>query len=120
MDKSKRQLILVTGASGNIGSYCVKQLLERGYDVRGTIRSTKDLPKYKYLTNLPKQVGQGKLTLVEGDLMKEEGWTDAANDILHVAFIFINFQRMRVTSLNHLSRVLNSFSTRLLPKESRK
>lgn len=35
-------LILVTGASGFLASHIVKQLLEKGYRVRGTIRSLKD------------------------------------------------------------------------------
>ena len=32
-------LILVTGASGFVGKWCVVKLLQRGYRVRGTIRS---------------------------------------------------------------------------------
>ena len=31
-------LILVTGASGYVGKWCVVKLLEKGYRVRGTIR----------------------------------------------------------------------------------
>lgn len=32
--------ILVTGASGFLGVYVVKSLIERGYIVRGTVRTT--------------------------------------------------------------------------------
>ena len=32
-------LILVTGATGYVGKWCVVKLLEKGYRVRGTIRS---------------------------------------------------------------------------------
>ena len=31
--------VLVTGATGFIGLHCIKQLLENGYKVKGTIRS---------------------------------------------------------------------------------
>jgi len=34
-------LVLVTGASGYIAGHIIKLLLERGYRVRGTIRSVK-------------------------------------------------------------------------------
>ena len=33
------ETVLVTGASGFIGLYCVDQLLSQGYEVRGTVRS---------------------------------------------------------------------------------
>ena len=35
-------LILVTGASGFVGKWCVVKLLEKGYRVRGTVRSMKN------------------------------------------------------------------------------
>ena len=31
--------VLVTGATGFIGLHCIKQLLDRGYSVNGTLRS---------------------------------------------------------------------------------
>jgi uncharacterized protein YbjT (DUF2867 family) len=35
------ELVLVTGGSGFIGSYCILQLLQAGYRVRTTVRSLK-------------------------------------------------------------------------------
>ena len=35
------QLVLVTGGSGYIGSYCIVKLLQAGYRVRTTVRSLK-------------------------------------------------------------------------------
>lgn len=32
-------LVLVTGASGYVAGHCIIQLLDRGYRVRGTLRS---------------------------------------------------------------------------------
>lgn len=45
--------VLVTGASGYIAGYVIKDLLEKGYKVRGTVRSVANLKKYEHLTKLP-------------------------------------------------------------------
>ena len=43
---------VVSGASGYIGTELVKQLLEKGYIVRGTVRSTLNTEKTQHLTTL--------------------------------------------------------------------
>lgn len=42
-------IVLVTGASGYLGSHVVKSLLARGYNVRGTVRSTSNKAKIGHL-----------------------------------------------------------------------
>jgi nucleoside-diphosphate-sugar epimerase len=64
----------VTGATGYISSYVVKLLLERGYTVRGTTRSTAP-EKVAHLTTLPGAAE--RLKLFEADLLNE-GAYDAA------------------------------------------
>ncbi|KAL6788049.1 hypothetical protein J3E68DRAFT_439954 [Trichoderma sp. SZMC 28012] len=56
-------LILVTGASGYIGAHVTKQLLHRGYKVRGTVR---DISKAEWLStdSFPKEATNGSLELV--------------------------------------------------------
>lgn len=56
-------LILVTGASGYIGAHVTKQLLHRGYKVRGTVRDT---GKAEWLStdSFPKEATNGSLELV--------------------------------------------------------
>ena len=79
--------VLVTGATGFIGLHCVKQLLERGYFVRGTIRSKLREPEVtqaleKYNLNIK------HLELVETDLLRDDGWLEAMQGcdyVLHVA-----------------------------------
>lgn len=80
-------LILVTGASGFIATHIVKQLLEKGYRVRGTVRSLKDEKKCAPLRKLAEN-RKFELELVEADLTKEETWKDAVKDctyVLHTA-----------------------------------
>ena len=53
----------------------VKQLLEKGYAVRGTVRSTGSTPKIEHLTNLGSAL-PGKLTLHEADLLSDGSFDD--------------------------------------------
>ena len=88
----ENDLILVTGASGYIASHIVKKLLEKGFRVRGTVRSLKDEKKVAPLRKLvpnPKH----ELELVEADLLKEETWINAVKGctyVLHTASPFPN------------------------------
>lgn len=80
---AKAKTVCVTGASGFIASRVVEELLARGYHVHGTVRSTKDLSKYSYLTDLP---GAGKrLKLFAADLLSD-GSFDAAIKGCQVVF----------------------------------
>jgi dihydroflavonol-4-reductase len=45
----KKPTVLVTGASGYIASHVIKELLERGYKVVGTVRSINNKEKYAFL-----------------------------------------------------------------------
>ena len=67
--------VCVTGGSGFIASHIVGELLERGYSVRGTVRSLRQPGKYSFLTQLPGAAD--RLQLVEADLLTP-GSYDAA------------------------------------------
>lgn len=82
------QTVLVTGATGFVASEVIKQLLEKGYSVKGTVRSlSKALHLQKLADALP-----GTLELLEADLLKE-GDFDAAvagcSYVFHVASPFL-------------------------------
>ena len=70
----------------------MKQLQEKGYRVRGTVRSLKDTKKVepiKKLLNNPKH----ELELVEADLLDEKSWLEAVKDctyVIHTASPFPN------------------------------
>ena len=76
-------LILVTGANGYIASHLVKQLLEAGYRVRGTVRKVSDEKKVAHLKNLVPNA-KYPLELVEADLLKEDGWLAAVQGCTYV------------------------------------
>jgi nucleoside-diphosphate-sugar epimerase len=76
-------LCLVTGVSGFLASWISNELLERGFRVRGTVRSLADASRTRILkATLP------GVELVAADLRSPEGWTEALRDcrwIFHVA-----------------------------------
>ena len=83
--------VLVTGASGFIGLHCINQLLEQGYEVRGTVRS---LSRREEIEAALKEAGRdtASFSLFEADLTRREGWDEAVKGcdyVLHVASPFI-------------------------------
>ncbi|CAM6100125.1 unnamed protein product [Calypogeia fissa] len=78
--------VAVTGATGFIASYLVKDLLERGYNVRGTVRNPDDVSKVGFLFDLPG--AKERLTLYKADLVDEGSFdsiVDGADGIFHTA-----------------------------------
>ena len=71
-------LVVVTGANGHIGNNLCRQLLEKGYTVRGTVRSMDKAPKLD-------------MEFVEADVLEEEGWDkvlEGASGLFHLATIY--------------------------------
>jgi dihydroflavonol-4-reductase len=67
--------VAVTGATGFVAAHLVKQLLEKGYTVHGTVRSLKDKRKYEYLYQLPN--AETNLKLFEADLLKDGSFDES-------------------------------------------
>lgn len=87
---SAAHIAVVTGATGFVATELVKQLLEKGYDVRATVRSTADESKTAFLTKLGAAF-PGKLQLYEADLMVPgsfDGAISGATFVFHVASPF--------------------------------
>ena len=61
-------IVLVTGASGYIGSHIVANLLSKGVNVRATVRDSSDPERVDHLKSLPVSEG-GRLEIVEMDLL---------------------------------------------------
>jgi nucleoside-diphosphate-sugar epimerase len=82
---------LVTGGTGFLGGWCVAQALERGHDVRTTVRDLKREESVRQaVANAGVDPGD-RLTVLAADLTSDEGWAEAVAGcqyVLHVASPF--------------------------------
>ena len=82
-------LVVVTGASGYLAGHCILQLLDRGYRVRGTLRSAKRADEVRQWLARARGTDPGEaLAFVEAELTEPAGWKPAmenAKYVLHVA-----------------------------------
>lgn len=74
--------VLVTGAAGFVAAHIVRELLGRGYRVRGTVRSLQKQQQLLPLRALPG--ADERLELVEAELLEAEGLERAAVSCTHV------------------------------------
>ena len=78
--------VLVTGASGYIASHCIKVLLEKGFNVKGSVRDLKKVDIYKnYFDDL---LNKENLEFCELNLLSDRGWNAAVKDcdyLMHIA-----------------------------------
>ncbi|WP_454300220.1 NAD-dependent epimerase/dehydratase family protein [Salana multivorans] len=83
--------VLVTGVSGYLGSYVARELLERGYRVRGSVRTPSRGEEIR--TALAESgTDVTHLELCRLDLLEDAGWPDAVADcryVLHIASPFV-------------------------------
>jgi dihydroflavonol-4-reductase len=82
--------VLVTGGSGYLGGWCVIELLRRGYAVRTTVRDLGREPELRALVSGEVDPGE-RLTVVQADLLADEGWdaaVEGCDHVLHVASPF--------------------------------
>ncbi|HKJ43401.1 MAG TPA: NAD-dependent epimerase/dehydratase family protein, partial [Sunxiuqinia sp.] len=82
--------ILVTGATGYLASWIVKQLLEDGFTIHATVRQKANTDKYQYLLDLAK-ASKGTLKIFEADLLVPNSFWEAMNScelVIHTASPF--------------------------------
>lgn len=89
-ENSSKGRVLVTGGSGFLGGRAIIDLIERGYEVRATLR---DLGKSSRVEeNISREIGRAAgLEFFEADLDADEGWDRAAAGcryVLHIASPF--------------------------------
>ena len=80
-------LAVVTGAGGFVASQLIAQLLTKGYNVRGTVRSLADAQKVQHLQKLSAAL-PGQLELREADLLVEGSFDEVvkgATVVFHTA-----------------------------------
>ena len=84
--------IFVTGVNGHIGNHIVRDLLEHGYAVRGSVRDLNDPSKTDHVQTHAADLGaEDRLELVEGDVLEADGWTErleGCDGLFHTATIY--------------------------------
>ncbi|MDT5305763.1 MAG: hypothetical protein QOE48_1433 [Mycobacterium sp.] len=84
--------VLVTGGSGFIGGHCIAELIQAGYRVHTTIRSSaREADVRTMVAACGVVVGRERLTFTVADLTSDDGWPEAVADcdyVLHVASPF--------------------------------
>lgn len=88
--------ILVTGASGYIASWVIKQLLEQGHTVHATVRDLNKQTSFQHLEKIAAQ-STGTLQLFKADLLNEGSFDEAMQGcgiVIHMAspFLVTNFK----------------------------
>lgn len=74
IDKSKP--VLVTGATGYIAGWLIRQLLEDGISVHAAVRDPENKDKIRHLDDIAAKA-KGKITYFKSDLLREGSYADA-------------------------------------------
>ena len=92
--KSNGQTIFVTGVNGHIGNQIVRDLLEHGYNVKGSVRDLNDDTKTAHVIQHAKDFSvEERLELVEGDILDADNWAEmitGCDSLFHTATIYSN------------------------------
>src|SRR5258705_2703280 len=83
--------VLVTGGTGFLGGWCVASLLQRGYEVRTTVRDRGREQAVRDAVAAAGAADGSRLSVHAADLTSDAGWADAVAGcryVLHVASPF--------------------------------
>ena len=83
-----KETVLVTGGTGFVGVHCILQLLQKGYNVKTTLRSLKRKDEVIEMLKTGGITSFDNLAFIETDLTKDDNWDEAVKDcdyVLHVA-----------------------------------
>ncbi|KQK01290.1 hypothetical protein BRADI_3g54950v3 [Brachypodium distachyon] len=106
--QQQKELVCVTGAGGFIGSWVVKELLLRGYRVRGTARDPADR-KNAHLLAL--EGAEARLTLCRADVLDYDGLRAAfagCHGVFHVASPVSNDPDLAPVAVEGTRNVINA------------
>jgi len=84
----KNDYVLVTGGSGFVASHCIVQLLQKGYQVKTTVRSLSKKQEIIAMLITGGITSFERVQFIEADLNSDNNWNEAVKDcryVLHVA-----------------------------------
>jgi len=105
--------VLVTGASGFIAQHVTLQLLEAGFDVRGTLRSMRRAEEVRAVL-APRHPAAARIDFVEADLGADAGWTAAVAGCRYVQHVASPFPAVHPKDENDLIRPAREGALRVL------
>jgi dihydroflavonol-4-reductase len=92
MGTTKPPCIFVTGVNGHIGNHIVRDLLEHGYAVRGSVRDLNDPRKVDHVRAHAEELGAlDRFYMVEGDVLDADGWEHhlaGCDGLFHTATVY--------------------------------
>ncbi|MBC1324066.1 NAD-dependent epimerase/dehydratase family protein [Listeria welshimeri] len=108
--------VLVTGGTGFLGMHIIFQLLQKGYNVKTTVRSLKSKEKVIEVLQNNGITDFTKLSFVELDLSKDEGWEEAMLDCTYVLSVaspvffgkFKNEEELIRPAIEGITRILKA------------
>ena len=99
-DKGDSKTIFVTGVNGHIGNHIVRDLLEHGYNVIGSVRSLSDPLKVDHVRQHAIDLEcTSRLKLVEGDVLDADGWSEklsGCDALFHTATVYSNSKNAQI------------------------
>ena len=108
-----KELVLVTGISGYIARHVAHVLLNRGYKVRGTVRSMSKADSVK--ADLAKAgADTTDLTFVEANLESDDNWDEAVNGCTYIQHIASPFPLEQPTDREALVPAARAGAQRVL------
>ena len=78
------EIVLVTGGTGFVGTQCILQLLQKGYNVRTTLRSTNKKDKVIESLKLGGITSFDNLAFIEASLTNDDNWDEATKGYKYV------------------------------------
>lgn len=114
MEDIEMTQVLVTGATGFLGSHCIAALLAAGYRVRGTVRSPAKEAAARALVAAAGVDAGDRLRIVTADLTADAGWADAVAGCEHVLHTASPFPARQPEDAQELIRPAREGTLRVL------